>query len=243
MKFYFIVIIICIIFIYISFRSNKKIEKNTFLKTAKCSYCGLVFPSNEAIFDSDDRVFVVMNTKKKSMKLDNGFYLGAKWKKSPNFNSRPSSTTISLIVIHSISLPAGVYSGKYVENFFCNDFHKINEILKVEPINVSSHFFIRRNGFIVQFVNTNDRAWHAGHSSFRGKDNCNDFSIGIELEGVDNDFLVKVNIYKLIKLIKCLALNYPIENIASHKSIALPKGRKMILAPILIIQDLRLLKI
>ena len=75
--------------------------------------------------------FVVMNTKKKLMKLDNGFYLGAKWKKSPNFNSRPSSTTISLIVIHSISLPAGVYSGKYVENFFCNDFHKINQIFKL----------------------------------------------------------------------------------------------------------------
>ena len=65
-------------------------------------------------------------------------------------------------------------------------------------MNVSSHFFIRRNGFIVQFVNTNDRAWHAGHSSFKGKDNCNDFSIGIELEGVDNDFLVKVNTINLL---------------------------------------------
>ena len=63
------------------------------------------------------------------MKLENGLYFGAKWKKSPNFNSRPSGTTISMIVIHSISLPAGVYSGKYVENFFCNDFDKINEIL------------------------------------------------------------------------------------------------------------------
>ena len=171
-------------------------------------------------------LFVVMNIKKKSMKLDNGFYIGAKWKKSPNFNSRPSSTTISLIVIHSISLPVGVYSGKYVENFFCNDFHKINEIFKIEPMNVSSHFFIRRNGFIVQFVNTNDRAWHAGHSSFKGKDNCNDFSIGIELEGVDNDFFSESQYIKLIKLIKCLSLNYPLENIASHEIIALPKGRK-----------------
>lgn len=171
-------------------------------------------------------LFVVMNIKKKSMKLDNGFYLGAKWKKSPNFNSRPSSTTISLIVIHSISLPVGVYSGKYVENFFCNDFHKMNEIFKIEPMNVSSHFFIRRNGFIVQFVNTNDRAWHAGHSSFKGKDNCNDFSIGIELEGVDNDFFSESQYIKLIQLIKCLSSNYPLENIASHESIALPKGRK-----------------
>lgn len=170
--------------------------------------------------------FVVKNTKKILMKLNNGLYFDAKWKKSPNFNSRPSSTTISLIVIHSISLPAGVYSGKNVENFFCNDFQKINENLKIEPINVSSHFFIRRNGFTVQFVNTNDRAWHAGHSSFNGKDNCNDFSIGIELEGVDNNFFSESQYNKLIKLVKCLLLNYPIENIVSHQSIALPKGRK-----------------
>ena len=78
--------------------------------------------------------FVVMNTKKKSMKLDNGFYLGAKWKKSPNFNSRPSSTTISLIVIHSISLPAGVYSGKYVENFFVMIFIRLMKFLKLNQL-------------------------------------------------------------------------------------------------------------
>ena len=170
--------------------------------------------------------FVVKNTKKKLMKLNNGLYFDAKWKKSPNFNSRPSSTTISLIVIHSISLPAGVYSGKYVESLFCNDFHKINQNLNIEPIHVSSHFFIRRNGFTVQFVNTNDRAWHAGHSSFNGKDNCNDFSIGIELEGVDDHIFSEAQYNKLIKLVKCLSLNYPIENIVSHESIALPKGRK-----------------
>lgn len=167
-----------------------------------------------------------MNIKKESMKLDNGIYSCAKWKKSPNFNSRPSSTTISLIVIHSISLPAGVYSGKCVENFFCNDFHKIKTSIKIKPIHVSSHFFIRRNGFIVQFVNTKNRAWHAGHSTFNGKDNCNDFSIGIELEGVDNHFFNEIQYIKLIKLIKCLTIHYPIESIASHQSIALPKGRK-----------------
>ena len=170
--------------------------------------------------------FVVMNTKKKSMKLDNGLYFDAKWKKSPNFNSRPLSTSISLIVIHSISLPAGVYSGKYVENFFCNDFHKINKLFNIEPIRVSSHFFIRRNGFTVQFVNTNDRAWHAGNSTFNGKENCNDFSIGIELEGVVNHPYSESQYNKLIKLITCLMSNYPIENIASHENIALPKGRK-----------------
>lgn len=113
---------------------------------------------------------------------------GARWCPSPNYGQRPG-TGISLLVIHNISLPPGQYGGPEIENFFCNrldpDAHPY--FREIAALQVSSHLLIRRDGELVQFVDLRDRAWHAGRSSFAGRDECNDFSIGIELEGTDED--------------------------------------------------------
>lgn len=106
--------------------------------------------------------------------------------KSPNFDPRPKNTPIDLLVLHSISLPEGVFGGNEIENLFLNQLDTSKNIFKpLLNLKVSSHFFIRRTGSLVQFVSMQDRAWHAGESSFLGRVRCNDFSIGIELEGTD----------------------------------------------------------
>ncbi|HEY3700360.1 MAG TPA: 1,6-anhydro-N-acetylmuramyl-L-alanine amidase AmpD [Spongiibacteraceae bacterium] len=106
---------------------------------------------------------------------------------SPNYNSRPLATEIDLLVIHNISLPAGQFGGEYVEALFCNRLDcaahpSFSELINLE---VSAHLFIDRDGAVTQFVSLHDRAWHAGVSRFQDRENCNDFSIGIELEGTD----------------------------------------------------------
>ena len=117
---------------------------------------------------------------------------------SPNFNTRPETnslkaqnngvTDIQLLVIHNISLPPKQFGGGYVEQFFQNqlDVNEHEFFKEIEGLQVSAHLFISREGAVTQFVNFNDRAWHAGVSSYLGQDNCNDFSIGIELEGADD---------------------------------------------------------
>ena len=106
--------------------------------------------------------------------------------KSPNFDSRPKNTTIDLLVLHNISLPEGIFGGKEIENLFLNQLDTSKKIFKpLLNLKVSSHFLIRRTGDLVQFVSLQDRAWHAGESSFLGRVGCNDFSIGIEIEGTD----------------------------------------------------------
>lgn len=114
---------------------------------------------------------------------------GARWCPSPNFGTRPLDCGISLLVIHNISLPPGQYTGPAIEQFFCNQLdpqaHPYFE--SIAAMRVSSHLLIRRDGECVQFVNLRDRAWHAGRSSFEGRSECNDYSIGIELEGTDDE--------------------------------------------------------
>ena len=106
--------------------------------------------------------------------------------KSPNFDSRPKGTTIDLLVLHNISLPEGVFGGEEIENLFLNQLDTSKSTFKsLLNLNVSSHFLIKRPGSLVQFVSLWDRAWHAGESSFLGRVRCNDFSIGIEIEGTD----------------------------------------------------------
>ena len=106
--------------------------------------------------------------------------------KSPNFDSRPKNTTIDLLVLHNISVPEGIFGGKEIENLFLNQLDTSKKIFKpLLNLKVSSHFLIRRTGSLVQFVSLQDRAWHAGESSFLGRVRCNDFSIGIEIEGTD----------------------------------------------------------
>ncbi|MDI9246860.1 1,6-anhydro-N-acetylmuramyl-L-alanine amidase AmpD [Marinobacter sp. CHS3-4] len=112
----------------------------------------------------------------------------ARWCASPNFNQRPEGQTPSLLVVHNISLPPGDFTGDSIERFFCNELDVSADpfFAEIADLKVSSHLLIRRDGSVIQFVNLWDRAWHAGRSSFEGEVECNDFSIGIELEGTDN---------------------------------------------------------
>ncbi|MDS1310189.1 1,6-anhydro-N-acetylmuramyl-L-alanine amidase AmpD [Marinobacter xiaoshiensis] len=112
----------------------------------------------------------------------------ARWCPSPNYGPRPEGTTISLLVVHNISLPPGEFGGTYIEDFFTNcldpDLHPY--FATIAGMRVSAHALIRRDGSLVQFVSLLERAWHAGRSCFEGVEECNDFSIGIELEGADD---------------------------------------------------------
>jgi AmpD protein len=145
---------------------------------------------------------------------------------SPNFGSRPAGACIDLIVLHSISLPPGVYGGPAVEQLFTNQLdwgaHPYYE--KIRGMQVSAHFFIRRDGELLQFVDADARAWHAGASHWRGRDNCNDDSIGIELEGLEGQSFEAVQYATLVQLCTALALRYPVAHVAGHEHIA--PGRK-----------------
>ena len=141
---------------------------------------------------------------------------------SPNFDNRPENMPIDLIVIHNISLPPGQYGGSYIEDFFLNqldcDFHPYFDQLR--NLTVSSHFFIRRNGKLIQFVSVLDRAWHAGASTFQGRSRCNDFSIGIEMEGTDFEPFTDIQYDVLSQLTHALCYYYPISAITGHQHIA-----------------------
>lgn len=146
--------------------------------------------------------------------------------KSPNHDERPANEDPSLLVIHSISLPPNRFSGNAVIDFFQNklDFDSHPWFENIKGITVSSHFFIRRNGQIIQFVATNKRAWHAGLSTFNGRTNCNDFSIGIELEGSDYVVFDNAQYIALQALINAICARHPITDIQGHQHIA--PGRK-----------------
>ena len=123
------------------------------------------------------------------MIINNHLLADIKFLESPNFNTRPKDVLINLLVIHSISLPPNVYGNNHIENFFLNKLdHSLDPFYEeIRELKVSAHVLIKRDGEIIQFVPFNMRAWHAGESSFEGKDNCNDYSIGIEREGADDD--------------------------------------------------------
>ena len=140
-----------------------------------------------------------------------GFVPAARQIRSPNHDARPRGETISLVVIHGISLPPGVFEGDGVERLFTNalDHTADSFYATIAGLRVSAHFFIRRDGELVQFVSCNDRAWHAGASSWRGRDRCNDFSIGIEVEGADDVPYAPVQYGKLAALLAGLKRRYP----------------------------------
>lgn len=142
--------------------------------------------------------------------------------RSPNFNTRPASIQPYLLVIHNISLPPNQFSGSAVIDFFQNklDFDSHPWFEHIRDVTVSAHFFIRRNGQIVQFVSTDDRAWHAGISCYAGQENCNDFSIGIELEGADTIAYCEIQYERLSQLTRTLSQRYPIKAIQGHEHIA-----------------------
>ena len=160
------------------------------------------------------------------MELRDHIVQGIKFLKSPNFNIRPENLAIDLLVIHSISLPPKKYGADHIEKFFLNELdHSLDPFYEeIKGLKVSSHILIKRNGEVIQFVPFNMRAWHAGESIWVDKKNCNDFSIGIELEGSDFIKFDSIQYTKLINLIKCLYKNYPITEILGHNQIS-PKRK------------------
>ena len=145
---------------------------------------------------------------------------------SPNQDERPPGTEISLVVLHSISLPPGEYGGESIERLFtnCLDPAAHPYFREICGLKVSAHFLVRRDGCVIQFVPAERRAWHAGVSSWRGRERCNDFSIGIELEGSEETPFEPVQYEALTKLIKQLQKQHPLRDIAAHSEIA--PGRK-----------------
>jgi len=157
---------------------------------------------------------------------DNGLAAGVPFSPSPNFDDRPSDVQIDLLVIHAISLPPGEFGGAAVEAFFLNrlDPHAHPYYAHLCGVRVSAHFLVRRDGALVQFVPCLKRAWHAGASSWRGRSRCNDFSIGIELEGCDEVPFEASQYDTLARVTRALRIAYPIVSIAGHSDIA--PGRK-----------------
>lgn len=157
------------------------------------------------------------------MKFDkNGWLDAARPLPSPNFDSRPEDEQPSLVVIHNISLPPGEFGGNGVAQLFSNtldwDAHPYYQ--GIRGLKVSSHFFIRRDGELIQFVSCAARAWHAGVSSWQGRQKCNDFSIGVELEGTDDLAFTDAQYTNLNLLLEALQASYPITSIAGHSDIA-----------------------
>lgn len=155
-----------------------------------------------------------------------GWLRAARHSPSPNFGPRPADAEIDLIVIHSISLPPGVYGGPEVEQLFTNqlDWGAHPYFEQIRGMEVSSHFFVRRGGEVVQFVDADARAWHAGASCWRGRHNCNDDSIGIELEGLEGERFEAAQYTALAQLCTRLVQRYPVRHVAGHEHIA--PGRK-----------------
>lgn len=148
---------------------------------------------------------------------------------SPNFDDRPQATDISLLVIHSISLPPDEFGGAWIDALFTNTLDPAAHpyFAEIHQLKVSSHLLIRRNGEIVQYVPFNKRAWHAGESEFQGTENCNNFSIGIELEGSENLPFEEIQYKMLAEVTRTIIATYPQinkERITGHCDIA--PGRK-----------------
>lgn len=158
-------------------------------------------------------------------KPDDVWLAGARACVSPNFNMRPEQAVVSLLVIHNISLPPGDFSTDAVERFFCNQLSPDEHpyYADIAHLQVSAHLFIRRSGELVQFVPLNRRAWHAGVSDFEGRSNCNDFSIGIELEGTDDLPYTQAQYDVLAQITRDIQGQYPAitsDRIVGHSDIA-----------------------
>ena len=167
-----------------------------------------------------------MQVRRAAARWQGGWWSAAQRAESPNRGQRPSGERPSLVVLHSISLPAGRYGGRAVERLFLNtlpiDRHRSFEALR--GLRVSAHFFVRRDGAVVQFVDCDQRAWHAGVSSWRGRDNCNDWSVGIEIEGLEGLPFTATQYRTLGRLLRALQQRYPIRDVLGHEHVA--PGRK-----------------
>lgn len=152
----------------------------------------------------------------------NGWSHGATHYVSPNCDARPDGTSIDLLVIHNISLPPRQFGGSFITDLFLNqldyDAHPYFEQLR--PLRVSAHFLVRRDGEVIQYVSTLQRAWHAGVSVFENRERCNDFSVGIELEGSDFDPFTDAQYTALTRLTLALRARHRINSIVGHEDIA-----------------------
>lgn len=161
-----------------------------------------------------------------------GWWRHARHVPSPNFGPRPGHAgksegeDVTLAVVHSISLPPGIYGGDEIERLFTNtlDWSAHPYFEQIRGAEVSAHFVIRRTGELLQFVSVHDRAWHAGRSTWQGRDNCNDYSVGIELEGLEDTPFEAPQYDTLKTLLDALAQRWPITQIAGHEHVA--PGRK-----------------
>ena len=160
---------------------------------------------------------------------ETGLIENVQYTASPNTDERPANEDIDLVVIHSISLPPGEYGGPWIEKLFSNQLpaeeHPYFE--EIHQMKVSAHVLIRRDGTLLQFVPFHKRAWHAGQSCYQGRETCNDFSIGIELEGTDDSPFEDAQYLQLAELIRALEASYPAisrRRLTGHSDIA--PGRK-----------------
>lgn len=158
-----------------------------------------------------------------------GLLRGAAQIASPNYDARPPGVEAELIVVHGISLPPGEFGGPWIDCLFTNtlpaDAHPY--FAEVAPLRVSAHLCVRRDGAVTQYVRFTDRAWHAGRSSFQGREACNDFSIGIELEGADTVPYETAQYHSLARIVAALCAAYPrlsTERLVGHSDIS--PGRK-----------------
>lgn len=145
---------------------------------------------------------------------------------SPNHGPRPEDAVVDLVIVHSISLPPGQYGGDAIERLFTNrlDVSAHPYFQRLEGLEVSAHFLIRRDGACLQFVAADRRAWHAGRSCWEGRDNCNDYAIGIELEGLEGETFEGAQYEALARLLEGLAQRYPLRAVVGHEHVA--PGRK-----------------
>ncbi len=160
---------------------------------------------------------------------ENGWFTGVSQSPSPNFDQRPAGETVSLLVIHGISLPAGEFGTPYIDQLFTNQIQgdEAPGFEGLRDLRVSAHLLIRRDGELVQYVPLGARAWHAGHSSFEGRARCNDFSIGVELEGADEVPYADAQYRQLSQVTIEIMRHYPAitpQRIVGHADIA--PGRK-----------------
>ncbi|MEI6182112.1 MAG: 1,6-anhydro-N-acetylmuramyl-L-alanine amidase AmpD [Polynucleobacter sp.] len=189
----------------------------------QCQYCKVHLPQPDAIIN-DGRFYC---SKEHLSLLDEQGWIGtAAWRISPNKDARPDEVKPNLVVIHHISLPPGEFksqtTSQHIVSFFQNtlDPNVHSYFAQIANQKVSSHFLITRTGELIQFVSTRDRAWHAGASNFMGRDRCNDFSIGIELEGDGDTPFEGIQYQSLTKLVQKLEIAYPNLQFAGHSDIA-----------------------
>ena len=155
-----------------------------------------------------------------------GWWAGARQCPSPNCGPRPAGNAVTLAIVHSISLPPGCFQGNAVQRLFTNrldwDSHPYYE--SIRGLRVSAHFLLRRSGRVQQFVSCDQRAWHAGVSLWHGRSDCNDWSIGIELEGQEGGTFEPAQYAQLAQLLQVLARRYPLDEAVGHEHVA--PGRK-----------------